>query len=347
MLNFGLGRLLMQSIAIDFGTVNTLIAIKGKGIVLREPSAIAVATGSREIIAVGHEAISMLGRTPGGINIMYPMRDGVVADFDLAEAMLRLYIEKALGRRMGALGIQLMLCLPMCVTGVERRALTDAAKGAGAREVLVMDEPVAAALGAGLSVYDNCGTMVVDIGGGTTDAAVLAFGGVAAQSSVRVGGTHIDAAITSYMLKEYDVMIGERTAEDIKHVLGSAVLGGTERMQIRGRDREKGLPVSITICANEINRAIMQPVRGIANVVADTLAATPPELSGDIIESGITLTGGGALLRGIDKLIGRETGMEVRIADSPLDCVAIGALLALQEPHGMELALNMDAQATV
>ncbi len=345
MLELGISKLFMQGMAIDLGTVNTVIAIKGRGIVLKEPSTVAVDSNTREIVAVGREAMAMLGRTPGGINIMYPMRDGVVADITLAAAMLRLYMEKALGRKPGALGVQLMLCLPMCVTPVERRALTEAAHGAGAREVLVMDEPVAAALGAGLDVYDCRGCMVADIGGGTTDAAVLAFGGVAAQNSVRVGGTHIDAAISAYVLKEYDVMIGERTAEDIKLVLGSAILGGMERMQVRGRERERGLPVSINVCANEINRAIMQPIRSILDAITATLKATPPELAGDILASGITLTGGGALINGMDKLVSRVTGMEVYIADSPLDCVAGGALMALRDEDMMALAAGETAGA--
>lgn len=345
MMESGISRLLMQSVAIDFGTVNTLIAIKGRGIVLREPSAVAVSTRDRRVVAAGRDALAMLGRAPGDVTVCYPMRDGVVADMELSRAMLRYYMEKALNRRIGALGVRVMLCLPMCVTDVEKRALNDAARGAGAREVLIMDEPIAAALGAGIPVYDVTGSMVVDIGGGTTDAAVLAFGGVAAQSSVRVGGTHIDNAIIAYMQREYDIMIGERTAEDIKQVLGSATLGGVERMQIRGRERERGLPASITVSANEINRAIMPAIRTITEAVTATLAATPPELSGDIMDNGITLTGGGALLRGLDKLIARTTGMEVSVAADPLDCVAAGALYALRDEKSLELAEDMDSEA--
>ena len=345
MLEFGLARLFAPSLAIDFGTANTLIAVKGRGIVLREPSAVAVSIKDKSVLAVGREAIAMLGRSPGGVTVSYPMRDGVVADLKLAEAMLKAYILKALNRRMTSMGVRVMLCLPMCVTDIERRALNDAARGAGAREVLIRDEPVAAALGAGLPVYDMTGSMVVDIGGGTTDAAVLAFGGVAAQASVRVGGTHIDNAIMAYVLREYGVMIGERTAEDIKQVLGSATLGGAERMQVRGRDRERGLPASVTVSANEINRAIMQPVRGIIETVTETLAATPPELAGDIMQNGMVLTGGGALLNGIDKMISRATGIEATIAESPMDCVAAGALMALRDEQARGLAEDMDAEA--
>jgi rod shape-determining protein MreB len=333
--------LLAPSIAIDLGTVNTLIAIKGRGIVLREPSAVAVSTGKRrEILAVGKEAIQMLGRTPGGINVIYPMRDGVVADFELTATMLRFYMEKALGRRIGMFGVRLMLCLPMCVTGVERRALLDAAKGAGAHEVMLMDEPMASAIGADLPVYDAVGSMVVDIGGGTTDAAVIALGGVASYSSVRTGGVHIDTAIIAHIAREYNVAIGERTAEDIKKTIGSAVLGGAEHMEIRGRNRETGLPESLVITSGEINRAIIQPLREIVDAVKTTLASTPPELSGDVMEHGIALTGGGALLKDIDFLIARETGVRVSVAQDAFDCVALGALLALSDLSGITSVLE-------
>ncbi|HWS30399.1 MAG TPA: rod shape-determining protein [Clostridia bacterium] len=333
--------LFAPSIAIDLGTVNTLIAIKGRGIVLREPSAVAVSAGKRrEILAVGKEAIQMLGRTPGGINVIYPMRDGVVADFELTATMLRFYMEKALGRRIGMLGVRLMLCLPMCVTGVERRALLDAAKGAGANEVMLMDEPMAAAIGADLPVYDAVGSMIVDIGGGTTDVAVIALGGVASYNSVRTGGVHIDAAIIAHVAREYNVAIGERTAEDIKKTIGSAVLGGTEHMEIRGRNRETGLPESLVITSSEINRAIMQPLREIVEAVKTTLASTPPELAGDVMEHGIALSGGGALLKGIDLLIARETGVRVGVAQDAFDCVALGALLALSDLSGITSVLE-------
>lgn len=334
------------SIAIDLGTVNTLIAIKGWGIVLREPSAVAVSTGKRrEILAVGKDAIQMLGRTPGGINVVYPMRDGVVADFDLTATMLRFYMEKALGRRIGVFGVRLMLCLPMCVTGVERRALLDAAKGAGANEVMLMDEPMAAAIGADLPVYDALGSMIVDIGGGTTDAAVIALGGVASYTSVRTGGVHIDSAIIAHIAKEYNVAIGERTAEEIKKTIGSAVLGGMEHMEIRGRNRETGLPESLVVSAGEINRAILQPLRDIVDAVKATLAATPPELAGDVIQYGIALSGGGALLKGMDLLIGRETGVRVRLAQDAVDCVALGALLALSDLSGITSVLEEQTAA--
>ncbi len=336
-----LAGIFSPSIAIDLGTVNTLIAVKGRGIVLREPSAIAVSTGKRrEILAVGKDAIQMLGRTPGGINVVYPMRDGVVADFELTATMLRFYMEKALGRRIGAFGVRLMLCLPMCVTGVERRALLDAAKGAGANEVMLMDEPMAAAIGADLPVYDAVGSMIVDIGGGTTDAAVIALGGVASYNSVRTGGTHIDAAIISHIQREYNVAIGERTAEDIKKTVGSAVLGSTEHMEVRGRNRETGLPESLVISSSEINRAIMQPLREIVETVKLTLASTPPELAGDVMEHGIALSGGGALLKGIDLLIARETGIRTVAAQDALDCVALGALLALSDLSGITSVLE-------
>ncbi len=333
------------SIALDLGTVNTLIAVKGRGIVLREPSAVAVSTGKRrEILAVGKDAIRMLGRTPGGINVVYPMRDGVVADFELTATMLRFYMEKALGRRIGAFGVRLMLCLPMCVTGVERRALLDAAKGAGANEVMLMDEPMAAAIGANLPVYDPVGSMVVDIGGGTTDAAVIAMGGVASYHSVRTGGAHIDAAIIAHVAREYNVAIGERTAEDIKKAVGSAILGGNGHFEARGRNRETGLPESLVLSSNEIGRAILQPLREIVDAVKTTLASTPPELAGDVIASGIVLSGGGALLNGMDLLVARETGIRTSVAQDALDCVALGALLALSDLSGITSVLEEKAE---
>lgn len=335
----------MRNIAIDFGTVNTLIAIKGRGIVLHEPSAVAIASdGQREPLAFGGEAMRMLGRTPGGINVVYPMRDGVVADYELSAEMLKCFIQMALGHKVGALGVRLVLCLPLCVTEVERRALAEAARGAGARDVLMLDEPLAAAVGAELPVFEPVGSMVADIGGGTTDVAVLALGGIAASASVRTGGTHLDAAIREHVQKAHGVMIGERMAEEIKITIGNAMPGGTQRMQVRGRKLDTGLPTSLILNAGEIAHAIAPAVSRIIAAIKDALSVTPPELAGDLYSSGITLTGGGAQLQGLDKLVAQETGMPVYVEESPLDCVALGALRMLDRQEAFtEVAHPLEA----
>ena len=304
-----------EAVALDLGTVNTLAAIRGRGIVLREPSAVAVSTGSeREILELGDRAMQMLGRTPGQITVSYPMRDGVIADMALAEAMIRFTITEALGRKAGPVGIRLGLCLPLCVNDIERR---------------VLNEALAAAIGAGLPVSDPVGNMVVDIGGGTTDSAVVVLGGIACHKSVRTGGTHIDKAIVEYIAREYKLSIGERTAEQIKLTLGSALMGGDEHMEVRGRSMDTGLPKSIVVGQGEISYAIIKPVRRIVGAIKDTLAETPPELAGDIYTNGITLTGGGAMLDGLAEYVSRETQMEVRVADEAENCVVLGALKAL------------------
>ena len=287
-----------EAVALDLGTVNTLAAIRGRGIVLREPSAVAVSTGSeREILELGDRAMQMLGRTPGQITVSYPMRDGVIADMALAEAMIRFTITEALGRKAGPVGIRLGLCLPLCVNDIERRALMEAAKNAGARDMIVLNEALAAAIGAGLPVSDPVGNMVVDIGGGTTDSAVVVLGGIACHKSVRTGG--------------------------------SALMGGDEHMEVRGRSMDTGLPQSIVVGQGEISYAIIKPVRRIVGAIKDTLAETPPELAGDIYTNGITLTGGGAMLDGLAEYVSRETQMEVRVADEAENCVVLGALKAL------------------
>ena len=319
-----------EGVALDLGTVNTLAAIRGKGIVMREPSAVAVSTGEdREIIEIGSKAMLMLGRTPGQLTVCYPMRDGVISDMELAEAMIRFCIREALGRKAGPMGIRLALCLPLCVSDIERRALMEAAKNAGAREIIVLNEALAAAIGAGIPVTEPIGHMVVDMGGGTTDAAVVTLGGIAAHKSVRTGGTHLDKAIVEYIGREYRLSIGERTAEQVKMNIGSALLGGEEHMQIRGRNMETGIPESIIVGRGEISYAIKNEVRDMVNAIKETLAQTPPELAGDIYDTGITLTGGGANLDGIAELVGRETGMAVRVAEDPENCVVKGALMAL------------------
>ena len=319
-----------DSVALDLGTVNTLAAGKGRGIVLREPSAVAVSTGEeREIIEIGSRAMLMLGRTPGQLAVNYPMRDGVISDMELAEAMIRYCIREALGRKPGPMGIRLALCLPLCVSDIERRALLEAAKNAGAREITVLNEGLAAAIGAGLPVTEPVGHMVVDMGGGTTDAAVVVLGGIAAHKSVRIGGTHLDRAIVEYIGREYRMSIGERTAEQVKMTIGSALLGGEEHMQLRGRNMDTGLPESIVVGRGEISYAVKNQVKDIVSAIKETLSETPPELAGDIYATGITLTGGGANLDGIAELVGRETGMMVQVADDPENCVVKGALAAL------------------
>ncbi len=333
-------------IAIDLGTVNTLVAIRGRGIVLREPTVVAVNAGQRrEVLSVGNEAMQLLGRAPGGVNVCYPIRDGVICDAPLCEAMLKHYIQRALGRKSGPLGVRLMLCLPLCITDIERHAILEAAKGAGARTVLLMEEPIAAALGAGISPQDMLGNMVVDIGGGTTDAAVLAMGGIAANRSIRVGGTHIDEAIVEYMRREYELMIGSRTAEQVKLSLGRAQVGGVEHCEIRGRSLKTGLPTSLIVSQGEIGHAIVEPLRKIAQCVRETLADTPPELAGDIYRRGVILTGGGALLSGMDALLERDTGLSVRVAEDALDCVVLGALRALNARDEIPDTLYADLTA--
>jgi len=331
MLKDRLMRMLSYGVAVDLGTVNTLIAISGEGIVLKEPSTVAVSgENNLDIVAIGTDAKEMLGRTPGGVSAIYPFRNGVISDYGLAEAMLKYFIYKALGRRPSMLGVRTMLCVPACITAVEKRALEDAAHGAGARDVYILNEGIAAAIGAGLSVTENMGSMIVDIGGGTTNAAIIAFGGVAASASAKVGGTHIDEAIADYVSKKYGVLIGSRTAEQIKLKLANANGADLSSLEIRGRNIETGLPACITLDSGEISFAIKKPVREILSAVMEALAAAPPELAGDILETGITLTGGGALLPGMAELIARKTTMPVRIADDPMDCVVLGALEALE-----------------
>jgi rod shape-determining protein MreB len=316
-----------RSVAIDLGTVNTLIAIKGRGIMLREPSAVAVTADEyRTVIACGEEALRMAGRTPGGVNIVWPLRDGVIADYNLTAEMLKRFLEKTFGRRNGALGARLAMCLPLCVTDVERRALEEAAKAVGARDVLLIDEPVAAAVGAGLPVFEPIGSMVMDIGGGTTDIAVLSLGGIACSLSLRTGGRHIDAAIAEYVAKQYNLALGERSAEEVKLTLAMALPGGMERMQVRGRSLENGLPTRTVLNSGEISHAAAPVIRKLTEAVKRVLSETPPELAADLMDNGLTQTGGGALLLGLDRLLAHETGLPVQRAKDPLDCVALGAL---------------------
>lgn len=318
-----------RDIGIDLGTVNTLIARSNHGIILRERSAVAI-DRNKKIVAIGEDAMRMVGRTPGAIQIVYPLRDGVVADFHLCEAMLRHFLIKAMGNSVRRAGLRAVLCVPGCVTEVEKHALEEAAKGAGAKAAFLIDEPVAAALGAGLPVTDPVGSLVVDIGGGTTDAAVLSLGGVVHKHSVRAGGTHIDAAILAHMRHTYGAIVSTRAAEEIKLTLGAATFPANATMQVRCRDMNTGLPRTVKITAREIHTAIQPQIAAIVGCVRDVLAATPPELSADVFDYGIWLTGGGAMLCGIAEHFANETGIPTYVARQPLDCVAVGAQIAVE-----------------
>jgi rod shape-determining protein MreB len=314
---------------IDLGTANTLVYIKGKGVVLSEPSVVAINKDVNKVLAVGDEAKQMIGRTPGNIVAIRPLKDGVIADFDVTQIMLKKFIEKV-SPKGGFTNPRIVVCFPSGVTEVEKRAIDEATKSAGAREVVLMEEPMAAAIGAGLPVNEPTGSMIVDIGGGTTEVAIISLGGIVTSKSLRVAGDELDQSIINYIKKEYSLMIGERTAENIKVELGSAYETDEDKtMEIRGRDLITGLPKVITISEKEVREALSEPVISIIEAIKTTLEKTPPELASDIMDKGIMLAGGGALLRGLDQLINEETHMPVHIAESPLDCVAVGAGKAL------------------
>ena len=320
----------VKDMGIDLGTANTLVYIKGKGIVAREPSVVAIETHTRKVLAVGEAAKKMIGRTPGNIVAIRPLKDGVIADFDVTQNMLKYFIKLASPRR-SLFQPRVVVCVPSGVTEVEKRAVEEAAIHAGARDAYLIEEPMAAAIGAGLPVHEATGSMIVDIGGGTTEVAIISLGGIVTSKSIRVGGDELDEAIVSYIKKEYSLMIGERTAESIKINIGSAETSNEEKtMDIRGRDLISGLPKTINITSLEIYEAMKEQIFAILEAIKSTLEKTPPELASDIIEQGIMLTGGGALLDGIDRIIINETGMPVHIAENPLDCVAIGTGKALE-----------------
>ena len=315
---------LNRDIGIDLGTANTLVYMRGKGIVMREPSVVAVDVKRDEVMAVGSEAKEMIGRTPGSISAVRPLKDGVIADFEVTSAMLRYFIKRSLKSTFFHRP-RLIVCIPSGVTEVERRAVDEAARNAGARDVQLIAEPMAAAIGAGLEVSEAAGCMIVDIGGGTSEVAVISLGDIVTAQSVRVAGDDFDEAIISYIKKKYNLLIGERTAEELKITLGSAFPYENESsMDVKGRNLVDGLPKNIVISAEEVREALADPIGAIVDAIKSTLERTPPELSADIITNGIMLTGGGALLRGLDMLINRETGMPVHVAENPLDCVAIG-----------------------
>ena len=322
---------LSKDIGIDLGTANTLIFMKGKGIIMREPSVVAIDTRNDTVRYVGHEAKEVIGRTPGSIVAMRPLKDGVIADFDVTASMLQIFIKKACGNTPFSRP-NIIICIPSGVTEVERRAVREASIKGGGRRVSIIEEPMAAAIGAGLPVAEATGSMVVDIGGGTSEVAVISLGGIVAAKSVRVGGDGFDLAIVQYVKKKYNLLIGERTSEAIKIQIGSAhEYDGEEPMEIKGRNLIDGLPKNIFIEPFEIREALSIPLEEVIDAIKTTLERTPPELAADIIDHGITLTGGGALLRGLDHLITERTGMNAYIAENPLDCVAKGTGMVLDD----------------
>ncbi len=336
--------MLSSDMAIDLGTANTLVYVKGRGIVLNEPSVVAITHkgGKKQVLAVGNDAKMMLGRTPGHIEAIRPMRDGVIADFEVAEVMIKHFIRKVHNRRSFA-NPMIIVCVPSGSTAVERRAIQESALSAGARRVFLIEEPMAAAIGAGLPVQEPTGSMVVDIGGGTTEVAVLSLGGIVYSRSVRVGGDKMDEAIIAYIRRNHNLLIGEATAERIKKEIGSAVApdeGLGVVMDIRGRDLLNGVPKEISISQRQVAEAMAEPVSAIIEAVKVALEATPPELAADIVDKGIVLTGGGALLHNLDQLLRNETGLPISIADDPLSCVALGTGRALENAKVMRSMLS-------
>lgn len=316
-----------KDIGIDLGTANTLVYMRGKGIIIREPSVVAVDVKMDRVRYVGQEAKDVIGRTPGSIVAVRPLKDGVIADFDMTTSMLQEFIRKALkGRAFAGSRVRVIICIPSGVTAVERRAVKEATRNAGAKRVSIIEEPMAAAIGAGLPVADPTGSMIVDIGGGTSEVAVISLGGIVTSRSVRVAGDEFDSSIINYIKKKYNLLIGERTAENIKIAIGSAYpyADNEPSMDIKGRNLLNGLPENITVTSEEIREALSEPLSHVIEAIKVTLEKTPPELAADIIDQGIMLAGGGALLKGLDLLIHAETGMPVKVAERPLDCVADG-----------------------
>ena len=322
--------LFSNDIGIDLGTANTLVYVKDQGIVLREPSVVAVRTGTSQVLAVGDEAKRMLGRTPGNIVAVRPLKDGVIADFEMTESMLRHFITKVHNRKW--VRPRVVIAVPSGITEVEKRAVKESAAHAGAREVYLIEEPMAAAIGVGLPVQDAAGNMIIDIGGGTTEVALISLSGIVFSRSVRVAGDELDEAIAGYMKRAYNLMIGERTAEEIKIKIGSAYPMEKETsLEVKGRDLVAGLPKTLTITSQEVREALLEPISTIVESVRVTLERCPPELSADLVDRGLVLAGGGALVRGLDKLLQEETGLPVHVADDPLSAVAEGTGRALSE----------------
>lgn len=340
-----LRSLFSSDIGIDLGTANTLIYVRGKGIVLNEPSVIALAEsgGKKRVVAVGEEAKLMVGRTPGNITAIRPMKDGVIADFDVAEEMIKYFIRKVHNRK-SFLSPQIVICVPRGATAVERRAIQESAEGAGARRVFLIEEPMAAAMGAGLPVTEPMGSMVVDIGGGTTEVAVLSLGGIVYGNSVKVGGDRMDEAIVNYIRKHHNLLVGDTTAESIKKEIGAAMhpaKGEGKVMTIKGRDLINGVPKEIKITESQIADSLAETATSVVEAVKFTLENTPPELSADIVERGIVMTGGGSMLSRLDEFVRIKTGLPVTLADDPLSCVAIGTGKTLEELKVMKAVLAM------
>ncbi|MER7213492.1 rod shape-determining protein [Streptosporangium sp. NPDC000239] len=328
-----------RDMAVDLGTANTLVYVRGRGVVLNEPSVVAINTTTGKIVAIGIEAKRMIGRTPGNIMAIRPLKDGVIADFDVTERMLRYFIQRVHRRRQFAKP-RIIIAVPSGITGVEQRAVKEAGYQAGARGVYIIEEPMAAAIGAGLPVHEPTGNMVVDIGGGTTEVAIISMGGVVTSQSIRIGGDELDQAIITFAKKEYSLMLGERTAEEIKMAIGSAcALPEEGHAEIRGRDLVTGLPKTVVVSAAEIRKATEEPVNVIVDAVKTTLDKCPPELSGDLMDRGIALTGGGALLKGMDERLKDETGMPIHLVDNALDSVALGSGKCVEDFEALQQVL--------
>ena len=330
-----------QDMAIDLGTANTLVVVKGQGVVLNEPSVVAIVEngGKKNVLAVGDEAKTMLGRTPGNISAIRPLRDGVIADFIVTEEMIKHFIKKV-HKGSSFANPRILICVPTGSTPVERKAIQDSALAAGARRVQLIEEPIAAAIGAGLPISEATGSMVVDIGGGTSEIAVMSLGGLVYSKSLRVAGDAMDAAMMNFMRKEYNLMIGDSTAEKIKKEIGTAIPSNNNTYAVKGRDLRSGTPKEVNITEEDTAEALNEILRDMVNGIKDALESTPPELSADLVDMGLTLTGGGSLLKNIDKRFSKETGLPVHIADDPLSCVAIGTGKALEQEQTFSTMLT-------
>ena len=330
-----------NEIAVDLGTANTLVYVRGEGIVLNEPSVVAVQKGSGKIMGIGLEAKRMLGRTPDGVLAVRPMKDGVIADFDVCEKMLRYFLATIINKHVFPVKPKVIVCVPSGITEVEKRAVRDSAQSAGAKEVYMVAEPMAAAIGVGLPIETPTGNMVIDIGGGTTEIAVIALSGIVCDTSIRTGGDEMDTAIVQFMRKNYNLLIGEPTAERIKIEIGSAAPVGEEReMEVKGRDLVSGIPKTVRVHSSEIREAIQEPVQQIVDAVRRALEITPPELASDIVDRGIVMTGGGALIRGLDVLLSHETSLPIHVDEDPLTCVVRGTGRILDDPEKYRTVLT-------
>lgn len=327
-----------RDMGIDLGTANTLVFVKGKGVIVQEPSVVAIDAETKEVLAVGEEAKRMVGRTPGNIIAVRPLKDGVIADFDVTERMLRHFIARA-SRRRSFFRPRVVVAVPSGVTEVEKRAVVDATRAAGAKDARLIEEPMAAAIGVGLPVQEPRGNMIVDIGGGTTEVAVISLGGIVSHRSIRIGGDEMDEAIVQHVRRTYNLLIGERTAEEIKKTIGTAIQSEGKTMEVRGRDLVTGLPKTVEISQEEIRQALSEPVQAIVEAVRITLERTPPELAADIVEKGIFMAGGGSLLHGLDRLLAEETGMPVHVSENALSAVAVGTGIALEHFDVMQRVL--------